>query len=140
VERLVLAGGEAALQVFRVGQGAREGRVRRRGRRVHEAARPHVDELALEVADDPVGGKGRDVPGKVERKTRRQEAEEPAGVELGARQTIDVPRAAEASGVKKLAGELPPEDVGLYRVCDARMNAHVGERHTQALRLAGRDH
>ena len=140
MERLVLARGQPALEVFRVGQRAGKGGVRRRGRRIHEAARAHVDELALQVAHDPVRGKRRHVPRQPERQTRRHEAEQPARVELGARKAIDVPRAAETADVKELAGVLPPEDVRLLPLGNAGVNAHVGEGRAQALRLPRRDH
>ncbi len=79
------------------------------------------------------------MPRQPERQTRRQETEHPARVELGARKAIDVPRAAETTDVKKLASVLPPENVRLFPLGDAGVNAHFSERHAQALRLAGRD-
>ncbi|HKW60896.1 MAG TPA: hypothetical protein VJR46_14195 [Candidatus Dormibacteraeota bacterium] len=71
VEGLVLAGGEPALQVLGVRQGSGQGGVGGAGDGVEGASGAHVDELALQVADDPRRRQRGRVPRKVKVEFRR---------------------------------------------------------------------
>ena len=65
VEGLVLAGGEAPLQVLCVGQRSGKRWIRRPCGRVQEISGAHIDELALEVVHDPGRGQRGEVPRQV---------------------------------------------------------------------------
>ena len=103
---LVLTRGQAPLEVFGVRQRARQSRIRRAGVGIKEARGPHVDQLALEVMDDPGGGQRRGVPREADRQPWRQQVEQPSGVELGTRKSLDVPAAAETADVAESRREL----------------------------------
>src|SRR5438552_2706720 len=102
----VLTRGQAPLEVFGVRQRARQSRIRRARVGIKEARGAHVDQLALEVMDDPGGGQRRGVPREADRQPWRQQVEQPSGVELGTRKSLDVPAAAETADVAESRREL----------------------------------
>jgi hypothetical protein len=124
VEGFVLARGETALQVFGVGQRSRERRIRGTRVDVYEPRRAHVDQLTLQVADDPRGRQRGRMPREADGEAWRQQAEEPSRVDLSAGQTLDAPAPTETAHVLKARRQLFAEwNVALHRFgeCDSHL-------------------
>ncbi|TMF28793.1 MAG: hypothetical protein E6I30_14275 [Chloroflexi bacterium] len=117
MERFVLARGQSALQVLSVRKRPGERRIGDACVAIQQTGGAHADQLTLQVVDDPGGGQGNGVPREADGQTRRTEHEEPARLDLGAGQTVDVPAAAEAADMLESRRELAAEgEVGNW--CD----------------------
>ena len=83
---------------------------------VEQARCSHVDELTLEVVDDPRDRQRVGMPGEAQLQAGRQKPEKPASLQLGSGQAFDIPGATEPTRVAVLVGQLLAE-------------AHLADRH-----------
>ena len=109
VESLVLARGQPALKILGVRQCACQKRISRPRVMLEETRGPHVDQLPLQVVDDPCDRQRRDMPRKPQLQAGGQEPEKPAGIQLCSGQPFDIPRAAVPACVQVAVGQLLAE-------------------------------
>jgi len=110
MERLLLARGEAPLQILGVRQSSREERIASARVELLQTRSPHVGQLALEVVDHPRHRQGVCVPGEAGPEAGWDEAKQPAGLELHPRHALDVPGSAPAVRNGEIVGELLAEN------------------------------
>ena len=76
----------------------------------------HVDQLPLQVFDDPRHGQRRGMPREADLQTDRHESEKPARVELVAGKALQTPSATPTTGVEKVIGSLAAKSWNFERV------------------------
>src|SRR5260370_11107305 len=108
VKRFVLALRQAALQVLGIWQRAAHQRIRSSVCvLVDKARRAHVDQLSLQIVDDPRDRQRRCMPGEAQVLLMCEEPKYPPILQLDSTQALHIPGAAHSTGTRLTVTTLP---------------------------------